>query len=77
MEIMPDYIHILADCKPQTRLSDAIKVLDGNIAYSLFLAHPKIKSILWGGIFGTPPILWQRYLKIWRKRFQFTFNRKS
>jgi putative transposase len=30
MEVMPDHIHILADCKPQLRLSDAIKVLKGN-----------------------------------------------
>lgn len=25
MEIMPDHIHLLVDCKPQLRLSDAIK----------------------------------------------------
>ena len=27
MEIMPDHIHLLVDCKPQLKLSDAIKVL--------------------------------------------------
>jgi putative transposase len=49
MEIMPDHIHILADCKPQLRLSDAIKVLKGNTSRWLFLAHPEIKKQLWGG----------------------------
>ena len=27
MEVMPDHIHLLVDCKPQLRLSDAIKIL--------------------------------------------------
>lgn len=26
MEVMPDHIHLLVDCKPQLRLSDAIKI---------------------------------------------------
>ena len=26
MELMPDHIHLLVDCKPQLRLSDAIKI---------------------------------------------------
>ena len=30
MEVMPDHIHLLVSCKPQLRLSDAIKVLKGN-----------------------------------------------
>ena len=49
MEIMSDHIHILADCKPQLRLSDAIKVLKGNTSRWLFLKHPEIKKQLWGG----------------------------
>lgn len=32
MEIMPDHIHLLVDCKPQRRLSDAVKILKGNTA---------------------------------------------
>ena len=32
MEIMPDHIQLLVDCKPQLRLSDAIKILKGNTA---------------------------------------------
>ena len=54
MEIMPDYIHILADCKPQLRLSDAIKVLKGNTSRWLFMVHPEIKQQLWGGHLWNP-----------------------
>jgi len=44
IEVMPDHIHILADCKPQTCPSDAIKILKGNTARWLFLAHPELKK---------------------------------
>lgn len=54
MEVMPDHIHILADCKPQLRLSDAIKVLKGNTARWLFLKHPELKKQLWGGHLWNP-----------------------
>lgn len=54
MEVMPDHIHILADCKPQLRLSDAIKVLKGNSARWLFLKHPELKAALWGGHMWNP-----------------------
>ena len=49
MEIMPDHIHLLVDCKPQLKLSDAIKIIKGNIARWLFLNHPEVKKQLWGG----------------------------
>ena len=54
MEIMPDHIHLLVDCKPQLRLSDAVKVLKGNTARWLFLSHPEIKEQLWGGHLWNP-----------------------
>lgn len=54
MEIMPDHIHLLVDCKPQLRLSDAIKILKGNTARWLFLNHPEIKQKLWGGHLWNP-----------------------
>ena len=54
MEIMPDHIHLLVDCKPQLRLSDAIKILKGNTARWLFLNHPEIKKQLWGGHLRNP-----------------------
>ena len=54
MEVMPDHIHLLVDCKPQICLSDAIKVLKGNTARWLFMAHPEIKKQLWGGHLWNP-----------------------
>lgn len=54
MEVMPDHIHLLVDCSPQHRLSDAIKILKGNTARWLFLEHPEIKSSLWGGHLWNP-----------------------
>lgn len=54
MEVMPDHIHLLVDCKPQLRLSDAVKILKGNTARWLFLKHPELKSQLWGGHLWNP-----------------------
>ena len=54
MEVMPDHIHILFQAKPQLRLSDAVKILKGNSARWLFLAHPEIKKQLWGGHLWNP-----------------------
>ena len=44
MEVMPDHVHLLLDCKPQFRPSDAIKIFKGNTARWLFLAHPELKK---------------------------------
>ena len=46
IEIMPDHVHLLVDCKPQLRISDAVKILKGNTARWLFLKHPEIKTQL-------------------------------
>ena len=54
MEVMPDHVHLLTDCKPQLRPSDAIKVFKGNTARWLFMAHPEIKTQLWGGHLWNP-----------------------
>lgn len=54
MEIMPDHIHLLVNCKPQLRLSDVIKILKGNTARWLFLNYPEIKDQLWGGHLWNP-----------------------
>lgn len=54
MEIMPDHVHLLVDCKPQLRLSDAIKILKGNTARWLFLKYPEIKKQLWGDHLWNP-----------------------
>ena len=49
MEVMPDHIHLLVDCKPQFYISDMIKIMKGNLARQLFLSHPELKRELWGG----------------------------
>ncbi|MEE0771977.1 MAG: IS200/IS605 family transposase, partial [Anaerovoracaceae bacterium] len=48
------HIHLLVSCKPQLRLSDAIKVLKGNTSRWLFMAHPELKGSLWGGYLWDP-----------------------
>lgn len=53
MEVMPDHIHLLLDCKPQFFISDMIKIMKGNLARQLFLAHPELKRELWADISGT------------------------
>ena len=54
IEIMSHHIHLLVNCKPQLRLSDAIKILKGNTARWLFLKYPEIKKQLWGGHLWNP-----------------------
>ena len=46
--------HLLLNCKPQFRPSDAVKVLKGNTARWLFLAHPELKEQLRGGHLWNP-----------------------
>ena len=54
MEVMPDHIHLLLDCKPQFFISDMIKIMKGNLARQLFLVHPELKRELWGGHLCNP-----------------------
>ena len=54
MEVMPDHIHLLVDCKPQFYISDMIKIMKGNLARQLFLSHPELKRDLWGGHLWNP-----------------------
>ncbi len=54
MEVMPDHIHLLVDCKPQFFISDMIKIMKGNLARQLFLSHPELKKELWGGHLCNP-----------------------
>ena len=46
---MPDHIRLLVDFRPQFYISDMIKIMKGNIARQMFLAHPELKRELWGG----------------------------
>lgn len=54
MEVMPDHIHLLVDCKPQFFISDMIKIMKGNLARQMFLVHPELKQKLWGGHLWNP-----------------------
>ena len=54
MEVMPDHIHLLVDCKPQFYISDMIKIMKGNLARQMFLVHPELKEELWGGDLWNP-----------------------
>ena len=54
LEVMPDHIHLLVDCKPQFFPSDMIKILKGNTARWIFLKHPELKKELWGGHLWNP-----------------------
>ena len=54
MEVMPDHIHMLVDCKPQFRPSDMAKILKGNTARWLFIKHPELKKQVPGGHLWNP-----------------------
>ena len=54
MEVMPDHIHLLVNCKPQFFISDMIKIMKGSLARQLFLSHPELKEELWGGHLWNP-----------------------
>ena len=54
MEVMPDHIHLLLDCRPQFMISDMVKIMKGNTARWLFLKRPELKQSLWGGHLWNP-----------------------
>ena len=46
MEVMPDHIHLLVDCRPQFYIPDMVKIMKGNLARWLFIRHPELKKVL-------------------------------
>lgn len=54
MEVMPDHVHLLVDCKPQHYIPDIIKALKGNTARFMFKEYPELKKRLWGGHLWNP-----------------------
>ena len=54
MEVMPDHIHLLLDCRPQFYIPDMIKIMKGNLARRLFIRHPELRNELWGGHLWNP-----------------------
>ena len=54
LEVMPDHVHMLVDCKPQFHPSDMIKIIKGNTARWLFMEYPELKDQLWKGHLWNP-----------------------
>ena len=54
MEVMPDHVHLLLDCRPQFMISDMVKIMKGNTARWLFLKMPELKKSLCGGHLWNP-----------------------
>ena len=54
LEVMPDHVHMLVDCKPQFYPSDMVKIIKGNTARWLFMEYPQLKNELWGGHLWNP-----------------------
>lgn len=54
MEVMPDHIHLLLDCRLQFRISDMVKIMKGNLARRLFQDQRKRRKQLWGGHLWNP-----------------------
>lgn len=54
MEVMPDHVHLLLDCKPQFYIPDMVKIMKGNTARRLFIEYPDMKKSLWGGHLWNP-----------------------
>ena len=54
LEVMPEHVHMMVDCRPQFCPSDMIKIIKGNTARWLFIEHPELKSKLWGGHLWNP-----------------------
>lgn len=54
MEVMPDHIHLLLDCKPQFYIPDMVRIMKGNTARRLFIEYPELKGSLWSGHLWNP-----------------------
>ena len=54
LEVMPDHVHMLIDCRPQFHPSDMIKIIKGNTARWLFMEYPELKNQLWKGHLWNP-----------------------
>ena len=54
MEVMPDHIHLLLDCRPQFMISDMVKIMKGSTARWLFMKRPELKQNLCDGHLWNP-----------------------
>lgn len=49
VEIMPEYIHLLANFKPKNSITNVVKALKGGSGRMFFAKHPEIKQTkMWG-----------------------------
>ena len=48
-QVMTDHIHLFLSVTPFERPVDIIKILKGVTARQLFVLHPELKDMLWGG----------------------------
>ena len=71
MEVMPDHIHMLVDCRPQFYISDMIKIMKGNLARQMFLLHPELKGGRRCGQY--PAMVWRYENRISRPVRQWRF----
>lgn len=53
-EIQPDHIHLFLSIPPSIAVAEAVKILKGTSARKLFLMHPELKKVLWGGSLWAP-----------------------
>ncbi len=53
-EIQPDHIHLFLSIPPAQAVADAVKILKGVTARSLFQKFPVLKKRLWGGHLWSP-----------------------
>ena len=53
-EIQPDHIHLFLTIPPAQSVADAVKILKGVTARSLFQRFPEIKKRLWSGSLWSP-----------------------
>lgn len=53
-EIQPDHIHLFLSISPAHALADAVKILKGSTARTLFTLHPGLKRVLHNGALWSP-----------------------
>lgn len=53
-EVMPEHVHLLVNCTPSLSVSNLMRVIKGNTARWLFIKHPELKRVLYGGHLWNP-----------------------
>ena len=53
-EVMPDHVHLFLSIPPSDSVADAVKVLKGTSARTLFMSYPALREQLWGGHLWNP-----------------------